>query len=464
MTAGLLGLYLAAMLAIGVFSRRRAGRTEESFYVADRSYGGFRGFVALAATTTGGSSTLVCAALVYEVGLPGIWLDLSGAIGLFLLGVFLAKKVRQTAALTLPEIAGRFYGPAARGVTGLLVVLAEIAWFALLIEATQTVLTAAFGLDPVRALILCAAVFIAYTAIGGQYAVIRTDLVQYILMVVGVLAIGVFFSLRAVHGEIRLPSHWVAFPTNSSLGWKALLGWLVLIGLPHLVGSDVYSKLLSCRDQRASQIAAYGAAGSKVVFGAGMAVVALCLRQSALALPNPDAALPAAIVAFAPGVFGALALVALIATMQSSSDAVLLTAAAATAHDVVPSVTRKPLGFTTAQILIPIYGALGLFLALRMREVIATLKLGYSFFAAGMILPILFGFFRKLWLPAADAIVAMLAGGAVAVAGDLAPRLMGGVDPVLAGTGLNLLILLIGIGRTRLSGKCPGDYGLTLRR
>ena len=69
-----------------------------------------------------------------------------------------------------------------------------------------------------------------------------------------------------------------------------------------------------------------------------------------------------------------------------------LTAASATVRDVAPLFGREP-GFRAARRLVPLYGALGLLLALGMREIVETLKLGYSIFAAGMILPILFGFF-----------------------------------------------------------------------
>ena len=41
--------------------------------------------------------------------------------------------------------------------------VSEIVWFALLTEATQVVLTAAFGLAPTRAIVLSTAVFVAYT-------------------------------------------------------------------------------------------------------------------------------------------------------------------------------------------------------------------------------------------------------------------------------------------------------------
>ena len=460
MTALFLGIYLAAMLAIGLATRRRASAGEPAFYVADRSYGPWRGFAALASTTTGGSATIVCAALVYRNGLAGIWLDLSGAIGLALLGAFLAGRVRRTGAFTLPEIAGRFYGVHARAAAGILVVAAEIAWFALLTEASQIVLTATLGVAPVPALLVSAAVFIAYTALGGQYAVVTTDLVQYSMMVAGILIVGTIASAK--HFLPVLPQAARTFPVSASLGWGAVFGWLVLIGLPHLVGGDIYSKLLSCRDERSARIAAFGAAGSKIIFGACVGMIALGARAAGVAGANPAEALPSALVAFAPGALGAFAAVALVATMQSSADSVLLTAASASVRDVAPLFGKRP-GIATARLLVPFYGALGLLLALGMREIVETLKLGYSIFAAGMILPILIGFFPPLWMPPIDAIAAMFSGGAVALVGRFFPTIVGNWDPVIAGTAVNLAILLFGFARTRAAGRCPGDYGLSAR-
>jgi SSS family solute:Na+ symporter len=460
MTAALLATYLVAMLGIGIASRRAGSRGEAAFYVADRSYGAFRGFVALASTTTGGSATLVCAALVYRHGLAGIWLDLSGAIGLLLLALLLAGRVRRTGAMTLPEIAGRFFGTGARTAAGVLVAVAEMVWFALLIEASQTVLTTMTGLPAVPALLVSAAVFIGYTAIGGQYAVIRTDFVQYGLMVAGILVVGTSASLAALHGRLSPPAGALAFPVSPTLPWRDVFAWLLLIGLPHLVGGDVYAKLLSCRDERSARLAAAGAAVSKLAFGAAVAVIALAARQSGIPVGDAARTLPAALAAFAPGVLGAFAAVALVATMQSSADSVLLTGASTTVRDVLPALGFRR-GTAAARALVPVFGALGLLIALEMREIVETLKLGYSIFAAGMILPILFGFFRRTWLPERYAVAAMVAGGATALAGRFLPGLAFHRDPVIAGTAVNLTILLAGFARTRLAGRCPGDEGVT---
>ena len=113
-TVVFLALYLLLVLSIGFLYRRRAGRDEVSYFIADRSLSTFWGFLGLASLTTGGSTTIVLAAFVYANGVSGLWLDLAGAFGLAALGVFLAARVRREGAVTLPEIVGRHYGPGAR--------------------------------------------------------------------------------------------------------------------------------------------------------------------------------------------------------------------------------------------------------------------------------------------------------------------------------------------------------------
>src|SRR5262244_2838647 len=123
---GALVVYLAAVLAIGVIWRKRAAKDEASFFVADRSLSTFWTFTGLASLTTGGSTTIALAALVYTHGVSGLWLDLAGALGLLALGLFFARRVRREGAVTLPEILGRYYGPGARRVAALLVLVSEI--------------------------------------------------------------------------------------------------------------------------------------------------------------------------------------------------------------------------------------------------------------------------------------------------------------------------------------------------
>jgi solute:Na+ symporter, SSS family len=438
-----LGVYLAAVLAIGIAWRKRAGRDEASFFVADRSLSTLWGFLGLASLTTGGSTTIVLASLVYAHGISGLWLDFAGALGLAALGLFLAARVRREGAVTLPEIVARHFGRGAGRAAAILVLVSEIVWFALLVTATQTVLVAGLRVEPLPALLASTAVFVAYTALGGQFAVARTDLVQYGVMLVAIPGVALWFALAGAKGVGRLPPEAWNFPFSGGLHAGDVFALLVLVGLPHLVGSDVYAKLLSCRDERTARRAALLAAGSKVVFGLAVAAIALAARK-ALPPVTPAAALPEAILGFAPPAAAALVLVGLVATMQTSADVVLLSACAVTVRDIAPRRLGGDRGVAAARALAPVYGALGLAVALALKSnVLETMKLGYSIFAAGLILPVL----AALLLPAGTlaprgAIVAMVAGGATAAIGRFL-RLAGGVDPVLLGTAVNFVVLAL---------------------
>jgi SSS family solute:Na+ symporter len=438
--------YGAAVLGIGLFSARRASRSSDAFLVADRGLGGFRTGVALSSTVIGGSTTLVLAALVASKGLPALWLDLAGALGLFVLGFFLAPRVRATNATTIAEVIGRAYGPGVRKIAACLVVSAEIVWFALLTEATQTVIVATTPWNPSRVLLLTAALFVAYTALGGQRAVVGTDLLQFALMVLGLLVVALPLALGQL-ARTPPPARLLSFPTGPGFSWADACAFLVLVGLPHAVGSDVWAKVLSAQDGASARRAALGAAGAKLAFG--LATAAIALAGVARGTEGAPAQLfPRTVFALAGPALAPLLLVALLATMQSSADSVLLSAAAATAHDLVPGA-----GVLFARVAVVFYGAAGLVVALLMRDLVETFRLGYTLFASGLVLPTLAAFLPGVRVDRRFAGAAMLLGGGAAMLERFTH--LAGVDPVLAGTGVNALVLALGLRRRR-GGRADG--------
>lgn len=430
--------YGLAVLLVGLLAARRAARSEEAFLLGDRSFGLLPTWAALTSTTIGGSTTLVLASLVAARGLPGFWLDLAGSLGLLALGLFLARRVRETREVTLAAVVGRFYGERVRRIAALLVVLASVVWFALLAQATETVVTALTDWDATAVLVATAAVFVAYTALGGQRAVVRTDLLQLALMVAGIVGVALPLALASL-ARTGWPAELLTFPFGPRFRATDAAALLVLVGLPHAVGSDVWAKLLSARDAETARRAALGAAAAKLAFGAAVTVVALA--GVALGVEAPPQALFPATVRDLAGPLSPLLLVALVATMQSSADSVLLSATAATSHDLLRGAPAR-----TSRLLVVLYGGLGLAVALALRDVLETFRLGYTLFASALILPTLVAFAPRLRLRPRFAGAAMLLGGGAA----LAARLLGsGTDPVLVGTAVNALVLLPGLSLRR---------------
>jgi len=434
-------LYGAAVLLVGLFAARDASRSADAFLVGDRGFGAFTTWAALSSTVIVGSTTLVLAAFVAAKGLPALWLDLAGALGLLALGLFLAARVRATGATTIAEVIGRTYGPGVRKIAAFLVVLAEIVWFALLTEATQIVVVATTPWEPTRVLVLTAALFVTYTALGGQRAVVRTDLLQFGLMVTGLLAVALPLAVRSL-AAAPAPAALLSFPTGPRFSWGDAFALLVLVGLPHAVGSDVWAKLLSARDTRAARRAALGASLSKLAFGLATATIALA--GVARGVGGPAAELfPRTVLLLAGPALAPLLLVALVATMQSSADSVLLSAAAATSNDLL----GPKAGVGASRLAVVAYGGLGLALALALHDLVETFRLGYTLFASGLILPALVAFLPRVRVDRRFAGAAMLLGGGAAMLERFLHPL--GIDPVLAGTGVNALVLVLGLRKPR---------------
>ena len=268
-------------LAIGVAWRRRAGRDEASFFVADRSLNTFWGFLGLASLTTGGSTTIALAALVYTHGVSGLWLDLAGALGLLALGLFFARRVRREGAVTLPEILGRYYGAggAARGRRPRARLGDRVVRAADRGDAGRP--DGGLRARAHRARSCSRRPSSSRTrrsaASTRSSAPTCSSTGSWCL---GIPVVALACALPGAHGLGGLPPEAWSFPTSATFGAGDVAAMLVLVGLPHLVGSDVYLKLLSCRDEDTARRAALLAAGSKVLFGLSVAAIALAARKA----------------------------------------------------------------------------------------------------------------------------------------------------------------------------------------
>ena len=452
LTAALAELDGALLLAIGVALRRRGAGGRVEAYLAGRRLGPGLVAATLTATAIGGSATVVLARVVHEHGLAGLWYDLPLGLALVFFGLFLARKVRASGRLSLPDLAGRIYGPGFRRALGVLVVLTEVAWFALLVRAATPFLLALVpALDESLAAVLLAAAFVAYTGLGGQAAVAWTDLVQ--LAFVGVLGLLVpaLVVLVTTNGLAGLPRGVLAFPTSASLDWLDVFGLLALFGLPGLVGGDIWGKTLSARDAEAARTGALVAGGLKLLAAACVAVLALGHHALLPGVASHDGVLSRALELALPEALAAAATLGFLAAMMSSADSVLLTGATVLDVDLLPPPRGARAEGWRARGLILSLGAAGTLLALAATGVVAIMRWAYTVFAAGAPLPLLIGLCGRPAIPGWAATTALVAGGAVAVGTELA-----GVTrpaPVLFGLAASGLALALGAAFPRAPGE-----------
>ncbi len=447
---GVLVCYLIVLVGIGLYFSRKV-KSKESFYLADHKLGTFLLTATITATAVGGSATIATGALIYRNGLPGLWLDIGGAIGLIVLGLLLAKKVRKTGLFTLPEITGYLFDEKTRFASAILVVMIEIAWASLLIQATSTILSILLPIEYEVLLIGITLVFIMYTLLGGQFAVVYTDFIQFIMMTIGVCVLAApLLFIQASSGFSSLPVGHLSFPVNESLGFLPVLSFFFMMLMPHIVGPDIYSKVLSARDEKTARKASIFSGVFKFIFAISIGVIALSALVLVPGLSASESALavPMAISYLHPVLAGFI-LAAFVSVMLSSADSVLLSAGTVLSVDLLSSrlwkkkiLTKESHYIFSSRIGILLVGVCALLLALVLQDIINTLKLAYTVFTAGLTLPIIFGFFKeKTKVTSTGALMSLILGGGISLIWLYLNSPY--IDAVLVGLLVSLIPLLI---------------------
>lgn len=88
----------------------RSVRSSAGYSVAGRSAGASLVAGSIAGTVVGGGATVGTAQLAYSFGLSAWWFTLGSGIAFILMGIFYAKRLRNTALETIPQYLELYYG------------------------------------------------------------------------------------------------------------------------------------------------------------------------------------------------------------------------------------------------------------------------------------------------------------------------------------------------------------------
>ncbi len=416
--------YSLAMIGIGLGVGKKASG-QNSFFVAQREASVVFVTGSLVATAVGGSVTVGMAGLGFVRGLTGAWWLLVGAFGLLILGVFFAKKVRRAALYTLPELVERQYDRRVSLAASILIVIAWTGIVAGQIVAAGKVLSILGIGSGALSMVIFAVVFVAYTVIGGQLSVIRTDLFQAVMVYTGVfVALAFLFPQVGGLGGLRLsllPSYF-SFPVSSQFSWKALLSLLILVGATYVVGPDMYTRLFCARNERTAQRAALLSAAAFIPLAFAIVLIGMGAKVLYPQI-SPEQAFPQVISGVLSPWLGGLVLAALTAALMSSADTCLLSQGVILTEDVVKRF-RPGLGEKETILLtrfnIVILGLLALGLAMILKGVISSLLFAYTIFTCGLVVPVIGGFCKdRLHLTPQGALAALIGGGTIGLLGKI---------------------------------------------
>lgn len=457
--------YMVGMLGFGVFFLR-TNEGADDYYVGGRNMTSVHIGLSVVATDVGGGFSIGLGGLGFVLGLSGSWMLFTGLLGAWLAAVFLIPKVKGNPvfddAFTFPQVFGHYFNPHVALVAGIISAIGYAGFTSSQILAGAKLATGTFAdLDLQTALIIMGTVAVLYTVMGGLKAVIYTDTVQWTILMIGLIFIGVPLSYTAVGGWEGITQHVdPALLSMNNLTWQRVVYWAATIIPIWFVGMTLYQRIYACHDEKTAKRAWYLAGVfewpimafmgvslglfAKVAAAQGMFEY---LGAASVAETDPETGLPMLLRTILPVGFMGIMMSAYFSAILSTADSCLMAASGNVVSDIIgyfKDVDHDSNTFLRfSQITTLIIGSFALLLATTMTNVLDLMLYSYAFMVSGLFVPILGALY---WDKSSSvgAIAAMILGGSTTVLLEvLMEELPAGLDANVFGITVSAVVFIV---------------------
>lgn len=365
--------------------------------------------------------------------------------------LFVAQRARRENLYTIPEQLERAYGRQASLLGAFFIFL--IATPAAYVLMLGVLIHFFFGW-PLWFCVLVGTLFtMCYVYIGGFGSVVRTDILQFMLMYLGFGSL-IIFSVTKYGGWDFLqanlpPSHFV---WHGGQGPSYILVWY-FIALATLIDPSFYQRCFAVKDERSARIGILISILFWVVFDLLSTTAGLYARAVLKDLSIPINAYLELAQNVLPSFFHGLFLIALLATVMSTLDSYSFLAAMTIGHDVVWRIKKN---HQVSQITrytrigIVLMGLFSILIALYAQSVIKIWKDVGSIITPALLIPLLTTFSKKYRLRNKMAPIMMLSGAGLALiwlvlrqSGALHDSALHAIEPIYPGLAITALLFLI---------------------
>ena len=439
-----LAAYMAAMLAVGFWTQRKAVNQEE-FLLAGRSVGPFLYSGTLAAIIIGGGATVGGVKRGYTYGLSVMWLVSMYGVGMIVMGLVFVPRILRLKLYTISEILQRRYGMPARVAGGVVMGCYDFMIVVVSILAVGAVTEVIVGIPRTPAILLCSVVMIAYSVLGGMWALTVTDSVQFIIKTVGFLMLLLPAAILRAGGlhqmQQTLPS---GFFSLSHIGWDKIASFVTLYFLGILIGQDGWQRVFTARSVNVARTGGVLVGIYCIGYAAAGALIGAAGRTFLPSLPDADLAFAKIVQLVLPVGLRGLVLAASLAAIMSTATACLLATSTVFLEDVYLTLRGSSGTGSVAQsrILTLVLGVLAAVVACVTHDVIAALTIGYDLLVGAIFVPILAAMISDRGSPRA-ALISIMASALVVVT----LILVYGIDstvPIYGGLAVSIMTFIVG--------------------
>ncbi|PRB43092.1 sodium:solute symporter [Arthrobacter sp. MYb23] len=452
MDLAIIVIYIACMLGIGIWAKKKA-QSRSDFLVAGRRLGPFLYSGTMAAVVLGGGSTIGGVGLGYEFGISGMWYVFFTGLGILVLSLVFSGKINRLGIYTVSQMLELRYGPGSTLISGLVMAVYTLMLAVTSTIAYGTIFTVLFDINEITAIIIGGAVVVAYSFLGGMWSITLTDFVQFIIKTIGIFAVLLPAVLIKAGGwiglEKALPES--AFSLNA-IGTDTVITYFVIYFFGIIIGQDIWQRVFTARTDKVARWAGTSAGVYCILYGIAGAVIGMGAKALLPDLANRNMAYPAIAEMVLPVGLAGLVLAAALAAIMSTSSGALIAAATVTKEDIVEPIRRKSrAGLAPAtehdevkrsRFYILGYGILTILIACGVKDVLAALTIAYDILVGGLLVAIIGGLLWKRGTNA-GALTSMATGAGATLITMVAMGDIYANAPIYVGLSISLLTYVV---------------------
>jgi SSS family solute:Na+ symporter len=396
--------YMSIQLAIGVWVSRRI-RTESDYLVAGRRLGYGLTTFSIFATWFGAETVVGSAGIAYREGVSLASAEPFGyGLCLILMGLIFAVPLWRRRLTTLADLFRDRYSPRVERLAALILVPGSILWAAAQVRAFGHVLsTSTTGLDAELAIGVAAGFTILYTMFGGLLVDAITDVIQGVMLIVGLVVVLVATVLHFGGPTEALDTLGTVGPIQlvPPVGGSTLAlaeAWAIPI-FGSVVATELVGRVIATRSPEVARRSSLLAGAMYLAIGLIPVVVGVLGQRIVSGLGDPEQLVPTVARELLPTVAYAIFAGGLISAILSTVDSTLLVSSGLLSHNVLVPLLgirdeRAKVGI--ARVGVIALGFLAYALALRAQGVFTLVEQASAFGSAGVLVTVCFGLFSRL--------------------------------------------------------------------
>jgi len=412
--------YMALQILIGVWVSRKISN-ETDYLIAGRNLGYTLTTFGIFATWFAAEGLLSVSGEVFQNGLPLITDDyLTWAIGILVLGLFFASRLRNNKLVTFADLFQRRFGLLVEKVVAIVLIPSILFWAAGMIRAFGVTIAGFTELGIFAAITIAALSVILYTTFGGMLADAYTDLIQGLFLIIGLIVLTAFMLANGGLDHMEeIPPHHFNLTDPSTPLLHSVQAWMVGI-FGSITATELIARILSAKN---AKVAKWSTVMGGMLFILILALPVLMgfagghLFQT---LDDPEQLIVLQAEHYLPGLLYILFIGALVSAILSTVDSTLLAAGSLLAHNFFLPITRirkKKYKLLVNRLAVILLGLLAFLIALNGQSVHDIIFAAASFGSAGIVILYFFSFGSK-WGGKWAALSALFMGTLIPLSGE----------------------------------------------